>query len=283
VPEHTLSPSALAFDALAERFDERFGAWESVAAQRRAVRAALVGRFPPGARLLEIGGGTGEDAAWLQGEGRHVLLTDPSPTMVRLASAKLARTGAPTPIVAAAESLSLVAHDASVAAMLPMDGAFSNFAALNCVADLREVARPLARLVRPGGHLALVLFGTASLGEVVVQVARGDWRAAFRRMRHADVDARVGGKMFRVHYHSAADVSRAFAPWFGAMRRRGIGIFVPPSAAEPWISGRPRLLRVLEQLDRAAERPLAIFGDHVMYELTRTTVVGPSEAGERTP
>lgn len=275
-----MSPSALAFDALAERFDERFGAWESVAAQRRAVRAALVARFPAGARLLEIGGGTGEDAAWLEGQGRHVLMTDPSPTMIRVAATKLARTGAPVPIVAAGESLWTVARDAGAAARFPMDGAFSNFAALNCVADLGAVARALSRLVRPGGHLALVLFGTAAIGEVVVQLARGDWRASLRRMRHAQVDARVGGNEFRVHYHSAASVRGSFAPWFGAMRRRGIGVFVPPSAAEPWISGHPRLLWILGQLDRAAARPLAMFGDHVLYELTRTAVAAaPDEAG----
>ena len=35
------SAAAAAFDAIAERFDERFTPWLSVAAQRRAVRAAL--------------------------------------------------------------------------------------------------------------------------------------------------------------------------------------------------------------------------------------------------
>ena len=43
----------------------------SVAAQRRSVRRELLGAFPPGARLLELGGGTGEDALFLAaGTGR---------------------------------------------------------------------------------------------------------------------------------------------------------------------------------------------------------------------
>ena len=37
-----LRPSAIAFDAVAPTFDSRFGAWQSVAAQRRAVRAELL-------------------------------------------------------------------------------------------------------------------------------------------------------------------------------------------------------------------------------------------------
>jgi hypothetical protein len=68
------------------------------------------------------------------------------------------------------------------------------------------------------------------------------------------------------------------APAFRLTGRLGIGIFVPPSAAEPWISGHPRILRSLERLDRIASRPLAIFGDHVLYEFERT---GPAEAPRR--
>src|SRR5258706_5701539 len=121
----SLPPAVAAFDAVAERFDARYGTWRSVAAQRRAVRAALVSAFPSGAKLLEIGGGTGEDAEWLARQGREVLLTDASPSMVRIATDKLRPLGLPTPLVAPAERLETIS--ASVRA--PFDGAFSNFAA----------------------------------------------------------------------------------------------------------------------------------------------------------
>jgi hypothetical protein len=42
-PSH---PAAFAFDAIALAFDLRFGQWLSVAAQRRAVRRALLLEFP---------------------------------------------------------------------------------------------------------------------------------------------------------------------------------------------------------------------------------------------
>src|SRR3954467_6476554 len=100
-----LAPAAQAFDAIADRFDERFGAWASVAAQRRAVRAQLTRIFPVGIRVLELGGGTGEDAAWLTEQGRPVLLTDPSPTMVSVARAKLLAVSAPSPVCASAEEI----------------------------------------------------------------------------------------------------------------------------------------------------------------------------------
>jgi hypothetical protein len=43
---------------------------------------------------------------------------------------------------------------------------------------------------------------------------------------------------------------RAFTPWFVLEKRLGIGVTVPPSAAEPWISQQPHLLGAVEVLDR---------------------------------
>lgn len=263
----SLPPAARAFDAVADSFDERFGAWQSVAAQRRAVRAELARAFPRGSRVLEIGGGTGEDALWLAQQGRDVLLTDPSPSMVRIAEGKLLPLGVSTPIVVSAERLASIRESVEQ----PLDGAFSNFAALNCVVDLRAVSRGLAPLIRPGGRVLVVLFGVCAPGEWVTQMVRRDLRAAFRRTSRRDVPARLGGREFVVRYHRARQLVSAFAPSFRFVQSRGIGVFVPPSAAEPWISAHPTLLDALERLDRATSRPLAMFGDHVLYEFERRT------------
>lgn len=249
--------AALAFDAIADRFDERYGAWRSVAAQRRAVRAALLSAFPTGSRVLEVGGGTGVDAEWLTAHGRHVFLTDAAPAMVRIAQERLGTPAAVLP----AERLDELDQPA-------FDGAFSNFAGLNCVTDLVPVARGLARLVRPGGQALLVLFGTCSPGEVVVQLARRDFRAAVRRLHH-DAPARLGGQHFVVRYHRPREIVSAMRPWFRLVRRIGIGVAVPPSAAEPWISGHPHLLGAMEAIDRVVSRPLAPLGDHVLYHFER--------------
>jgi SAM-dependent methyltransferase len=274
----TLPPAAAAFDTVAARFDERFGEWKSVAAQRRAVRRRLLAVFPPGASVLELGGGTGEDAAFLADHGRRVLLTDASPRMIEVARRKLA--GRASAEVCAAEGMEGFAADREAAGAPPFDGAFSNFAALNCVTDLRPAARGLARMLRPGAPALLVLFGPLPPGEIVVETVRGRPRAAFRRLARGDVHARLGGREFTVRYHRPSDVRTAFAPWFRLRRVRGIGVFVLPSAAEPWISRFPRLVRALEAIDRVAETPLALLGDHVLYHLERTDVpVRTTEGG----
>ena len=269
-----LSPAIEAFDAVASRFDVRFGAWRSVAAQRRAVRRALARAYPRGARVLEIGGGTGEDARWLAARGRVVQLTDGSPAMVRIAQGKLRSQGGPVPHVVAAEALERWAAERESAGEPLFDGVFSNFAALNCVDDLDACARGLARLLRPGAPALLVLFGTLCPGELVVQLALGDARSALRRRARGAVPAILGGRAFHVRYHRAGALADAMAPWFRLRRRIGVGVTVPPSAAEPWISRHPALVRTLERIDRVLERPLAPLGDHVIYWFERTEQPG---------
>ena len=256
-----LLPAGAAFDAIAGSFDARFGAWRSVEAQRRAVRRELLDLFPEDTRLLEIGGGTGLDAAWLTERGRKVLLTDASPAMVAEAARKLGRGAAE---VIAAEQLHRLVERGE-----RFDGAFSNFAALNCVSDLAPVGQALAGLVRPGGHVALVVFGCLCPGEMAVEAARGRFGNILRRAGNGDVPARLGGRGFSVRYHRPAAIERAMAPWFRPAGRTAIGLFVPPSAAEPWISRQPRLLGALEAADRFAAPHLARFGDHVLYRFVR--------------
>lgn len=259
-----LPPAAAAFDAVAPTFDARFGEWQSVAAQRRVVRAALVRAFRPGARVLEIGGGTGVDAEWLIAQGRSVLMTDVSPAMVEVARARLGQDAVEQ---AAAEHL-----DPLVDRGETFDGAYSNFAALNCVTDLAPFAQGLARLVRPGGEALLVVFGRLCVGEVVTEGARGRFANMFRRLSRGNVPARVGGHDFTVRYHGRAALAGAMQPWFDLADSQAVGLFVPPSAAEPWISRHPRLLGAFEAIDRVASRPLAMFGDHILYRFVRTAV-----------
>jgi SAM-dependent methyltransferase len=265
-----LRPAALAFDAMAPAFDSRFGAWRSVAAQRRAVRTALLRAFPEGGRILELGGGTGEDAAFLAERGFDLLLTDPSPAMVALARSKLAPFGGRAEIAAGEEMEDFAANHLSGDGVL-FDGAFSNFAPLNCVSDLRPVARGLACLLRPGAPAMLVLFGTFCPGEMVVEVLRGRPHLALRRCKRGEAAARLAKREFSVIYHRHAAMVRAFAPWFVLEKRLGIGVTVPPSAAEPWISRWPRLIAAMETLDRGLARPLAMLGDHVLYQFRRTS------------
>jgi SAM-dependent methyltransferase len=268
----TLPAAVRAFDALAPGFDAAFEGWTSVAAQRRAVRRELVAAFPRGARVLELGGGTGEDALFLAAAGRVVEVTDGAPAMVARTRAKARASGLEGAVTAerlALEDLEAWAAGRAAAAGAPLDGAFSNFAALNCVVDHASVARGLARVLAPGTRALLVVFGPASPAEVAVLLLRGRFRAAFRRFSRRPAPARVAGEPFTVTYPAPRAFARAFAPWFVLRRTLGIGVFVPPSSAEPWISRVPGAVAAAEALDRVAARPLALLADHVLLDFAR--------------
>lgn len=268
-----LPPAVRAFDETAPRFDERFGEWLSVSAQRRAVRRCLTDTFPAGGRLLELGGGTGDDALYMLERGYRVTLTDGSPRMVERATAKLRQAGwderaAPVEQVVL-EELGALAERRRARGEPSFDGAYSNFAALNCVEDLTTLAAPLADLLRPGAACMLVVFGPFPPGEVLVELLRGRPRSAFRRLRR-EAPARIGREHFRVWYPSPGTVARALAPHFTLRGMHGIGVLVPPSAAEPEISRFPRLVAALEAADRVLAGPLARLADHVLLHLERT-------------
>lgn len=267
-----LSPAVRAFEAVADVFDERFGEWASVAAQRRAVRRQLLAAFPEGSRLLEVGGGTGEDAIFLAKHGRRILLTDGAPSMIERARKKAIEAGLADRVETEAVAIEELPAFASrrVAGHSPaFTGAYSNFASFNCVTDLSEAGRALATLLSPGSRALLVVFGPWAPVEILTLLLRGQPRAAVRRFSRGPVSARLGGREFPVSYPRPAEFAHAFAPFFQLRRAVGIGVFVPPSSAEPEISRWPRLLSALEALDRVAARPLSRLGDHVLLDFER--------------
>jgi hypothetical protein len=106
---------------------------------------------------------------------------------------------------------------------------------------------------------------------MVTEVLRGRPDLALRRRKRGVASAQLAAHEFDVVYHRRREILRAFSPWFTLEKRLGIGVMVPPSAAEPWISGQPRLLLAMEALDKILARTLASLGDHILYQFRRTT------------
>jgi 2-polyprenyl-3-methyl-5-hydroxy-6-metoxy-1,4-benzoquinol methylase len=107
-----------------------------------------------------LGGGTGEDGVFMATRGYQVTITDGAPAMLEMARAKASAAGLAEPVVRV-EHLVLehISEYAAQGRQRRFDGVYSNFASLNCVENLADLAAPLGGLVRPGGVAALVLFG----------------------------------------------------------------------------------------------------------------------------
>src|SRR5579872_1272409 len=167
-----------AFDRVAARYDEVWTNSPVGRAQRELVWQHVDALFRNGDRILDIGCGTGEDAAHFAQRGAKVHAVDPSPAMIAIARTR----GGFTTEVLGAEDLAQLRLAAPAQASV-YDGAVSNFGALNCASDLSAVACDLANLVRPGGRIAICTIGRFCLWETLHYAARFQFGKAFRRLK----------------------------------------------------------------------------------------------------
>lgn len=265
------------FDAVAATYDASFTASTIGRAQRSAVWRELEKTFRPGERVLEIGCGTGVDACFLAERGVAVVACDSSPEMIAVTNRRIRERN----VESLVQSFCLRAEDlSSLQGGEQLDGAFSNFGALNCVDDLRQVAGDLAKRVRTGSSVLLCVMGPWCFWEMAWYLAHGNRAKAFRRLHRDGVTARIAdGAVLDVYYPSARTLARTFAPEFQLESIRGIGVAVPPSYVEPWAERHPRLLRYCERTDSWLGRcpGLRQVGDHVLVRLRRAEMA----AGER--
>lgn len=257
---------SLPFDRIAADYDRAFTHTQIGRRMRQAVWRRLEAHFGPGARVLELNCGTGEDAIYLARRGVHVLATDISPSMVQIAREKVERAGL-------SEWIEVRCHAIEDFAALPsrlsdphFDGALSNFGGLNCVQDLRSVSGGLAACLRPGGVALLCLMGPWCPWEWVWFLAHRQPRKAFRRWAGI-----VSWRGMTIYYPSIRDVRRAFAPRFRLRRVGAIGALLPPPYAESWAVRHSRVLACLDRWERRLEAmpPLPSLADHYLLEMER--------------
>lgn len=266
--------AAAAFSASAALYDSevdqtRLGAW------LRARSLAWLERiFPPQARLLEIGCGTGSEAVALARRGARLVATDVAPAMLVEVEAKAAAAGVAGRIATRALPAGRLGELRAELGAASLDGAYSSLGPLNCEPELPAVATALAELVRPGGRLVLSAINRVCLWETGYFLAKGRPRAAARRWPPGWQQAKVAAELpdqVPIRYLTAQDLARAFAPAFRLERRAGLPFLLPPLYLAPLVERYPRLFAGLARLEPAASPTWlgTALGDHVLVVLRR--------------
>lgn len=146
--DEVLSPLRAAYDARA--------AWRDGLTKepwKLTERQAFRDRLAPGARVLEIGAGTGQDSACFQREGFAVVAADLSPAMVEHCRAK-----------------GIEAHVMDFLHLNFPAGSFDAVFAMNCLlhvpnADLPSVLAAVRAVLRPGGLFFVGVYGGTESAE----------------------------------------------------------------------------------------------------------------------
>ena len=220
--------------------------WRALSSASRC-GAILIPSFEPATGFWSLAAGPGRMRFDWLAEVLPFTATDASGAMVswtkkRVESAGLGRR-ATTQVLAIEELDQLSGND-------PFDGVLSNFGAMNCVADLTAAAGNLARLVRPGGSVALCVLGRFCLWETLWYLAGADVDRAFRRWRGGGRATLGSGSSFPVYYPSVREIRKACEPRFRLKSVWGIGVCAPPSYAEGLVGNFPRVGKALAGLDR---------------------------------
>lgn len=239
-----MASAALAFDRAAADYDQVFGGNPVGRLYRYVFQERLLRLFAPGARLLDLGCGTGEDALFLGSRGYRVTGIDAAPGMLARAREKAAQQQRNEArfVAGSFEDLELLGSD--------FDGAYSNFGALNC-ADLRAAGRALARALRPGAPLLLSVMGP--------------------RAERPGAAPRVGGIPLPVAYPTPGQLQRAFGPEFSWRPGFALGVLLPSPRRSGWALRNPQAfgaLAIAESLVRHWPI-LRGLGDHNVIEGAR--------------
>jgi ubiquinone/menaquinone biosynthesis C-methylase UbiE len=245
------APGLAVFDKLAAQYDALWSDTAIGKAQRQAVWHYVDPLFRKGETILDVGCGTGVDGEHYLRRGVIVHGIDASAQMV-----EVARQRGVAAVHCPIEELSHLD--------LQLDGALSNFGAVNCVNSLAQVAQPLARMIRPGGYLPLCVLNRFCAWETSYFLSRADTRRAFRRWSgHAA--SSIGAT---VCYPSSTDIYSVFCGPFEPVASYGIGIAVPPSYVSFLSAGQVNWLARIDF--RIAHWPLfKSLADHRLYIFRR--------------
>jgi len=237
----------------------------------QVIRASMWRRItaavPAGARVLDLGCGTGIDAEYLARRGYQVVAVDWSPRMVEHTRLRAAGAGLSSRICAAQIGL----HELHLMQGEPFAAIYSDLGAMNCVPELRTVARHCAALLNRRGKLIVSVMGRICPWELLHCALRGRWRRAAVRFARGPVPVRLNDNVVWTSYFTPREFYREFSADFELTHFSALLLFLPPPYLLGWYERWPKLCRCLGWLDEhLGALPLVRgAGDHFLMVMTK--------------
>jgi ubiquinone/menaquinone biosynthesis C-methylase UbiE len=246
--QHTVNEqkAASAFSKQSVVFDDIYTGNTIIQYKRARVRAHVNRFLPPGSHILELNAGTGEDSIYFAQAGHRVHATDLADGMLEALTGKVKAHQLEKQV--SIEKCSFTALH-TLQQKGPYDLIFSNFAGLNCTGQLRQVLLSLWPLLKPGGHITLVLLPPFCLWETLLAL-RGQFRMAFRRFNSKKGrTAYVEGIPFTCWYYRPSFVREVLQQDYEVLGQEGLCTIAPPSYLEQLPVRYPKAYRFLTALE----------------------------------
>lgn len=259
--------TAEAFSRQSAVFDEIYSPNLIIQYKRERVRKHVMQYLPQNSSMLELNAGTGEDAVHFAGLGHQIHATDLSEGMLQKLNKKIAQHGLQDKV--SSEQCSFNELD-KLTARGPYDLIFSNFAGLNCTAELDKVLRSFDSLLKPGGLITLVILPPFCLWETMLAL-RGNFKAAFRRFNSKNgTPAHIEGVHFTCWYYKPSYILRTL-PSYRHLSTEGLCTLVPPSYFEGFPHKRPKLFASLKRWEEKykSKWPWRNIGDYYIITLQK--------------
>lgn len=168
-----------------------------------------------GKDVLEIGCGTGVHARLLAQAGAHVAAVDLTPTAVELTRQRLELHG-----------LSADVREADAEHLPFADASFDfvwSWGVIHHSESTEAVAAEIARVLRPGGRLSLMVYHRSSITYwVQYQLIRGVLGLRLLRESPAEIANRYSDGVIARHY-TRTGLARLLSPWFTGIETRVMG------------------------------------------------------------
>jgi len=259
-----------AFDTQAPLFDDLYSSNPIIQYKRARVRDVALKALKPGARILELNAGTGEDAIFFTQNGFFVHATDISEGMQNILKSKVKDSGlerlVTTEICSFTELQALKNKG-------PYDMIFSNFAGLNCTDRLDKVLLLFSDLLTPNGIIVLTILPPFCLWEMMVAL-KGDFKTAFRRFfASKGAAAKIEDVNFKCWYYKPSFVIGTLKRDFSLLTHEGLCAIVPPSYMEKFPFKYPTIYKKLTELEDRfrSSWPWKNIGDYYVISFRKRT------------
>ena len=264
--EAQLLETQRAFDSVAANYDGPRGNNELIQRMRLTLWNTVPSGLSSGARLLDLGCGTGLDAVEFAGRGFQVVATDWSLQMIGRTRARAAALGLQTEVTPLHLGIQQLAGLEG-----PFDCIYSNFGPLNCAPDLRAVAADCARLLRPGGRLVFSVIGRICPWELGHYAVRGRFKRALVRAARGATAVGMNRHTIWTYYYFPREFYRAFADRFSLHGYQALSLFLPPPYLVDYYRRHRAWCQRLGALDdRLGAVPLLRdMGDHFLIVMRR--------------